>query len=56
MFHVLDLYRDRKGREIDIKPTILLGNSTMSLIAKYQPVSREEMLKIINPIPEFLDT
>jgi len=55
-FHVLDLYRDRKSRELDIKPTLLLGNATMALIAKNQPSSREDMLKIINPIPEFLDS
>lgn len=54
-FHILELQRDRKGRELDVKPSTLLSNNTLAIIAARQPESTKDMFKIIDPLPEFIE-
>jgi len=54
-YHTLELFRDRKAREIDVKPKFLVSNGCVALLSKKRPSNKEEMLNILNPLPEFIE-
>lgn len=54
VFYVLDIFRDKKGRELDARPNNLLSNNALSILARNKPINAAEMKKCFDPLPNFI--
>mmetsp|Transcript_59266 Transcript_59266/g.50201 ORF Transcript_59266/g.50201 Transcript_59266/m.50201 type:complete len:85 (-) Transcript_59266:974-1228(-) len=54
IFYVLDIYRDRKGREVDARATNLISNASLAILARSKPTNSQEMKKCFDPYPPFI--
>jgi len=55
IYHVLELFKDRKARELDINRNQLMSQNIIALLSKLQPNNYEELKSNINNLPDFVE-
>lgn len=49
VYYLLDIYRDRQGRELDCRPNNLFSNASIAILARNKPINGDMMKKCFDP-------